>query len=874
MPIELTFFGWQRPAIYDLVDGVEGARARVRLATQARSLAPDGEVNRTTTARLTVRTAGPGDVRALAPDAITGRYPTPGAPDAETPLCPHVEFADPTLPWRYTPAGNPRADDLSLRPWLALVVGTDDEVELAGETATIGAAALREHPLRQSPTWAHVQELDGHRLARLLCRRLLQPRVTYHALLVPTFVVGGDGELANAWAASPPGPVTLPVYARWRFRTGPGGDFRTLADALEPGAADASTGLTTVRYPRLPDQPVLSVGGALTAVDPPADVPPQAIRDDVDLLRGRPTDGIGRRILGLPTYGGAWKDQPDETAWGGPLNTDPRHRGIAGLGSELGVVLQEELAERVAQQAGAQDAAEERIRHLTLGLAASEALWRRRLPTDPARRVWLFGPALRRVVTAAGPVADRATADDRPLPRGWFSPAARRTLRRGPARVALAHPAAADPAPLNQVANRPPTRPSFADPGLPSFGRLGAAEFDRERAEAAESQRVDAGAVAHAFGSLDMSRFRSHTDDLLEVRDSLQLRRSRRELPWVRLTLLLTALADGEDDPGFDAATVGDLLPGLAADLDEQNDDADVLPALLRELGDDEDPPPLFRPVDLGGLGTELAAAFDPTGIAAPARRRVLSTLTGLDPARPLEPPEQCPRLDLPVWRRLADRAPDWLLPGIGQLGEDVVLALGTNPAFVDAFLIGLNTRLLEELRWRNLRIATGCTPIRAFWLRTDESTGDRLDDIAGIADWADDSSLGHILPRPPGATESDLVLVFRTRLFQRYPHTLLYLVSDSSGFTEPPDDDAPRTLPTFQGRIGEDVTFFGFVGVRPQAVTGLWIALEEPPSGFRFRNDQPATGVDDGAQFAHVAFDDPTRVLIRGDHLVPGASS
>jgi hypothetical protein len=266
-------------------------------------------------------------------------------------------------------------------------------------------------------------------------------------------------------------------------------------------------------------------------------------------------------------------------------------------------------------------------------------------------------------------------------------------------------------------------------------------------------------------------------------------------------------------------------------------------------------------------MAAELTAAFDPTRADAPARRRVLDTVRGLDPAQPLASPEPCPGLAIPVWRRLAAIAPDWLLPGVGELGEDSVIALGTNPVFVDALLTGLNHKLLEEARWRNLRVATGCTPVRTFWFRADGTGGDLVDDVVGIQRWPTGSELGDPSHRPTGLTGADLVLVFRGRLFERYPDTLLYLVSDP--------DDAEGTLPTFQGRIGADVTYFGFVGVDPESVTGRWVVLEEPPSGVRFRNDAvEADNAADGAEFATAAFDDPVRVLIDGAYLVPGAGS
>jgi hypothetical protein len=258
---------------------------------------------------------------------------------------------------------------------------------------------------------------------------------------------------------------------------------------------------------------------------------------------------------------------------------------------------------------------------------------------------------------------------------------------------------------------------------------------------------------------------------------------------------------------------------------------------------------------------------------------RVLTRCSGLDPAQPAAPPELCPGLDLPAWQLLARLAPDWMLPGVGQLDDDIVLALQSNPAFIDALLVGLNTKLVEELRWRNLRITTGCTPMRAFWQRSDPATGARVDDIRGIAGWASSSTLGAADHRPAGGSGTDLVLMFRSALFRRYPQTLLYLVSAIHGgaadFTRDPDAAATRRLPAFQGRIGPDTTFFGFPGLPAADVAEQWVVLEEPPTGFRFRAGVAAAlAASDGAVFADEAFADPVRVLIAGNSLLPSGGT
>ena len=106
--------------------------------------------------------------------------------------------------------------------------------------------------------------------------------------------------------------------------------------------------------------------------------------------------------------------------------------------------------------------------------------------------------------------------------------------------------------------------------------------------------------------------------------------------------------------------------------------------------------------MNLDVLGNRLRAALDPTGHEPPALRRVCDTIVGLEGCS-AAPPEICPGLDYPTWLLLRQHAKEWLLPGVGELPKDAVVAMESNPAFVDAFLTGLNTQLLSELRWRGL---------------------------------------------------------------------------------------------------------------------------------------------------------------------------
>jgi hypothetical protein len=113
--------------------------------------------------------------------------------------------------------------------------------------------------------------------------------------------------------------------------------------------------------------------------------------------------------------------------------------------------------------------------------------------------------------------------------------------------------------------------------------------------------------------------------------------------------------------------------------------------------------------------------------------------------------------------------------------------------------------------------------------------------------------------------------------LLFRYPTTLVYLQSAvptggiSANFDRDPDADGVRVLPSFKGRIGSDVAFFGFSGIDDAALREHWLVLQEPPAGYRFANDL-ATPAATGHEWAAATLVSPVRVLVPGDTLIGGA--
>ena len=137
------------------------------------------------------------------------------------------------------------------------------------------------------------------------------------------------------------------------------------------------------------------------------------------------------------------------------------------------------------------------------------------------------------------------------------------------------------------------------------------------------------------------------------------------------------------------------------------------------------------HPVNLGPLATAVGSAIDPTQQLPPAWVRVAGTIeingVKLTSLAPLEAPIG---LDYPTWTLLKKNDPEWLLPGVGHVEPDTVSALKTNPTFIEAFMVGINTQFLAEMRWRNLPAPRVSTPLRMFWGYFDFSTDKREADI------------------------------------------------------------------------------------------------------------------------------------------------
>jgi hypothetical protein len=939
LPENLTFHAWRRSRLLE-----RATRQGPRLGGKLALTLTDSNTGQAASEDATFTLMAPTDVAGLKTSAIKHMAPAPFARDAETTKLVHVDLWEPDLPWRYTP----EVDTANLRPWLVLLVGTAEEIQVEGGLVThVADSVLAAHDLSKSHLWAHTQ-WDGHTtIGRIVSPRGLEtpgglvPQHEYLAVLVPAFNDVGE----SMWTA----PAVqhfgtkgiLPAFHFWRFWTADPGDFETLAAALHvPPARDVGKALLHYRR-KIPADGVdvdatLEVRGAITSLqqeETPQQAVIDAVRADLDLLNTEQDNTIG-----LPSYGRPWVPNPDEIAVGWPheITDDPRFRGSTGLGVWAGVEAQESLMDAAVAQAGALREAGQRVGHLAFGLLAGGSLWDRRVPKDKNERLRLFGPMMSRMVAAdGGIVLDRVASGSSPIVPALFSSAAQRLLRDRSS--ATRHISGADGgfayASALDEANRPERQPERAPSGLPHVDAIGRA---MGLSPVEELLGLDDRGLDEIITKLEgivrrfAEEFRRKRDELIGAGERDKIPDLRRELGESLSGQLVNSLQDllAEHHVPCEGAGVANQLAeelGLTfsalcmvvlADAGVQQQLLDGLrrairlcmarqrcPEVLGQLPDvgpscedlvdsmPSEPPPDQVPIDLGLLSDLLIAALDPRKPDAPAWMRLCSQLVGLDCTR-LIPPEFPIGLDFPTWGLLRQYDKEWLLPGASALEKDSVTALQTNPTFIDAFMVGINTQFMSEMRWRDLAVERTCTPLRMFWGQVDYASHERKADIQPLAEWAkapDDplGALSHQSIQPGG---SRLVITFRSDLFRRYPSTLVYLVKPAAGhdvddlLKAPPELDMPDAAgadveqwrnareffgPIFAGTLTAELTFFTF-DVTPSDLDQYWLVLDEPPSELRFRSDQALQPLvtTNSATFAQTALDQPTRVAISGQEL------
>ena len=206
------------------------------------------------------------------------------------------------------------------------------------------------------------------------------------------------------------------------------------------------------------------------------------------------------------------------------------------------------------------------------------------------------------------------------------------------------------------------------------------------------------------------------------------------------------------------------------------------------------------------------------------------------------------PRMDRPMYEALDAYDRDWLIPGLGSIPyTDFITVLFTNPAFTEAFLVGLSDEMGRELLWRGYPTDERGTYFSRFW-------NPGKDDLANPIHRFSRAPLGaHVTEG--GGDSGHVVMVVRGELVRRYPDLIAVAMRahDVNAQGKPtffdlnafPDTIAPVL---FHDHLDPDILLVGFNLTQAQVLdpnAKWWFILAEHPTAPRFGLDLPSPNND-----------------------------
>jgi hypothetical protein len=765
-----------------------------------------------------------GDVIGVDQRMIARVDPRPAATGFEPNYMPLIEFVDADFPWRYSLDTGTTG---RRKPWLVLVAMTADEFTFIDQ----GSAPLprirvaqptRSLPdLAQSWAFAHVHvSTDGsatplnqfmraqpeRHYARLLCPRKLTPNTGYSLFLVPVFEAGrlrGCGETAApaqfnalAWSASS-GPVDLPVYFQSRFETSVLEDFELLVRKLKP-------------YHVSPDDPVAK--------------PAVAFAGEPGYYPDYHSDTASFEIQDALVKSGATVQ---------PFNTDP----------ELTPRLISTLAATIAGESVPADADGPDVDDPLVAMPAYG--WRFRQETAPSESK-----------AQAGEWFDRVSLD---LKFRHAAGLGAETVRRNQEQfAAICWQQYADIVGVNQRLSQLKTAAVLT-------ARLSTRHFEKLAPNAAIALAQPLHATASVSAGVTVATV---------LRDAgLPASMNSRSLRFAAAKRARTVTAGPPAVPAAGPAA-GPLI-GLRMRVVPMPDPTTpvtgpvlqppprTLPtpvfgtftqifdlALLEEPKPD---PPLavgVRTVDKVAVQGALAAALK----GLPARKAVF-TVTGLSAAEAeaLEPVQRSPVVPVPLADRLATFAASALLRNHDALPPNSVAIVEENRSFVEAFLVGANHEMNNELRWREFPTDMRGTIFARFWNHRRAPDDPLGDDIPAIRNWT--GKLGaNFAPHDDG--QANFVLLLRSDFIRKLGAVEVVLTRLKPGVTSWAPENVDNFPASFTGLVGADTAYYGF-DVARETVLGepgkFFFAIYEPAGAFRFGLDV-ATAAVRRARFAYRA--------------------
>lgn len=242
----------------------------------------------------------------------------------------------------------------------------------------------------------------------------------------------------------------------------------------------------------------------------------------------------------------------------------------------------------------------------------------------------------------------------------------------------------------------------------------------------------------------------------------------------------------------------------------------------------------VVNPIDIEPLANAVTDLF----LTLP-RRRARSIIEGLTETEitRLDPIMRAPVVSDPLVEALRVFESRAILRGLSSVPNNTVTLLKENRAFVEAFLVGANHEMNNELRWREFPTDMRGTIFRRFWDRKRPPSDPTGDDVPQIHGWT--KPLGGNYPAHDVDRSEALVLLVRGDIIRKYGMILVILNrATSTNFVRGQGVD---NAPVFAGQLGADACYFGFDVSRQTVVADKsrhFFVLFEAPGRVRFGLD------------------------------------
>lgn len=808
---------------------------------------------------------GPGDIVGIDQREVVRTEPRHLTNDFPPNLFPFIEFNQPDFPWLFTP-GKPDNDEC-LRPWLVLVVLSKQDWEIITDPSrplpylkfigSSGEISEELSNLDESWAWAHAQYVGMHNLtdssvadaltdtklsyqnlSRLICPRSLKINERYIACVVPAFEAGrkaGLGEtdigsdLKPAWDQSDKNKLSelkLPVYYHWEFHTrAEKEDFEEFIDQLkltrEVKFPSDSSRLMKIMQPVTSPQAEtieIPVPSALLSNPKIPEIPKNFKESFWKFIKTTQPDNVNSSAtnsqLPLPIYG-SWHSlnnfsenislsDGDLPQWLITLNSDPRYRVAAALGTQVIQRQQEQLMAAAWEKASGIKEVNQWFKQKQLARDVTQSIFSKRLNI-------LSEDALEQITAPLDQYQKTSLATPEIEPLSMAQSARPAAFKKSITRSKMA-----------TVESR--LSQAFVSASFRRISRLSTrfaskSKFTAEQARQTQTKELHIETAQEgATGGL-LARIRSG-----QITSTPVPGKTAKASPPIDQNNLTTK-------PLSEVPQRASVAPKTGAQRSRED--------LLKMI----DPYITFN----NEVRNRVVTPEKPIEDFAFPKKAADITSGGTDPIRPHA--YDALEFKQPMYEPLRDLFQNMLIPGgIDQIPNNSIIVLEANAAFIEAYMVGLNHEMSRELLWREYPAKLNKTFFKQFW--DVRGSSKPVEDIQKeISEW--DKQLGENME--PNRGKNLFILMIKSNLLLRYPNTIIS--ARKAVWNKNGDEIVSGDLeqfPSFRINPVPGVTMMGFdLGDHSafnEKITannlGWFFVIEEHPTEIRFGLDLSNDGL------------------------------